>query len=162
MICDELHIERRSAVGKRRPVYEKVMRRLKPNDVFCILDIDRAYRSTIEALVELDRLRASGIHIMIVNLHVDTTTIHGRLLYTITSAYAEFERGFLSQRTKEGLAAARLRGKRLGRPPKLNTTQLKRAAKRIAAHESFARVAKDYGIAPWTLSRALTRRAATN
>lgn len=161
MMCDELHIERRSAVGKRRPVYEKVMRRLRSGDVFVIWDLDRAYRSAKDALNELDRLRESGIHIMIANLHLDTTTPHGRLLYTITSAYAEFERAFLSKRTKEGLAAARLRGKRLGRPPKLNASELKRAAKRIAAHESFARVAKDYDIAPWTLSRALSRFAAT-
>lgn len=157
MICDELHVETLSAVSRRRPVYERVLKRLKAGDVFVIWDLDRAYRSAKDALNELDRLRERGIDFLIANLHLDTTTPHGRLIYTIMSGLAEFERDTLSQRTKEGLAAARLRGKRLGRPPKLSLKQLNSARTRIAKGASIARVARDYDVAAWTLSRALRR-----
>jgi DNA invertase Pin-like site-specific DNA recombinase len=157
MIYDELHVETLSAIARRRPVYERIMRKLKPGDMFVIWDLDRAFRSAKDALIELDRLRGRGIDFLIANLHLDTTTPHGRLVYTIMGGLAEFERETLSRRTKEGLAAARLRGKRLGRPPILDEAQLKCAAERIAAHESITRVAKDYGVWPWTLSRALRR-----
>lgn len=157
MICDELHIETLSATARRRPVYQSVMRRLAPGDLFIIWDLDRAYRSAKDALNELDRLRGRGIDFLIANLDIDTTTPHGRLVYTIMGALAEFERATLSRRTKEGLEAARKRGKRLGRPPILTDTQLSKAARRIARGEFIASVAAELDVKPWTLSRSLNR-----
>lgn len=157
-ICDELYIEVLSAVSKSRPVYSKVMRKLKSGDVFVILDLDRAYRSTQDALKELDRLHERNVSIHIANLSIDTSTPYGVLIYTIVSALAEFERRLLSQRTKEGLKAAKARGKILGRPRKMTPRQLKNAARRLSeAGESLATVADRYGVASWTLSRALKR-----
>jgi DNA invertase Pin-like site-specific DNA recombinase len=157
MICDELHIETLSATARRRPVYERVMQRLRAGDVFVIWDLDRAYRSAKDALNELDRLRERGVDFLIANLDLDTTTPHGRLVYTIMGALAEFERATLSQRTKEGIAAARRRGRQLGRPPLLTVQQLRKADHRVARGEHIAAVARDFGVARWTLSRALHR-----
>lgn len=158
MICDELHIETLSAAARLRPVYGRVMRRLRPGDVFVIWDLDRAYRSAKDALCELDRLRARGVDFLIANLHLDTTTPHGRLVYCIMGGLAEYERATLSQRTREGLAAARRRGKRLGRPPKLDSAQLLEASQRLLAGRAVASVAGDFGVAGWTLTRALRRQ----
>lgn len=156
--CDELHLETLSATSKRRPVYTQVMRRLRRGDVFIIWDLDRAYRSTRDALNEIDKLNKRGIGIHIASMSIDTASPFGKLLYTFISALAEFERDLLSQRTKEGLAAARKRGKRLGRPPILSKRQLRNAARRIAkSGESFETVGKHYGVSGWTLSRALAR-----
>lgn len=157
-LCDELHIETLSAVSKARPVYDAVMQRLRPGDVFLIWDLDRAYRSAKDALNELDRLRASDIEIQIANMAIDTSTPYGQFLFTLISGLAEFERQLLSQRTREGLDAARQRGKRIGRPPKMSRAQLMAAAERIRrGGESIAGIAADYGVAGWTLSRALKR-----
>lgn len=157
-MCDELHVEKGSAVRKRRPVYSKVMRRLSPGDTFVILDLDRAYRSTKDALSELEKLRARNVTIKIANLNLDTSTPYGMLIYTFISALAEFERNLLSQRTKEGIEAARKRGKRIGRPPLLSRRKLKQAAKRVLqTGESLNKVGASYGVAGWTLSRALKR-----
>jgi DNA invertase Pin-like site-specific DNA recombinase len=157
-LCDELHIEKVSAVAKRRPVYERVIRNLEPGDKLVVWDLDRAFRSSLDALSEIEKLRARGIELQIANLHIDTSTPAGIFVYTIMSALAEFERRMLSQRTKEGMAAARKRGKRLGRPPKMSTPQLAAARLRIEVNnETVKSVAKRYGVAPWTLSRALTR-----
>lgn len=156
-ISDELHIETMSAVGRKRPVYERVIAALGPGDMLVIWDLDRAYRSAKDALNELDSLRDRGIDFHIANFHLDTTTPTGRFVYTVMSGLAEFERGTLSQRTKEGIAAARERGKRIGRPPKLTPLQLFEARCRIDAGETRTRIATEYEVAPWTLTRAIRR-----
>lgn len=157
-IADELHIETLSAVARHRPVYQLVVNRLSAGDALVIWDLDRAYRTSKDAINELDALRERGIHFHIANLHLDTTTPHGRLIYTILGALAQFERETLAQRTKEGIEAARRRGKRIGRPPKLSERQLADVRRRIAAgRETHVEIAAEYSIAPWSLTRALKR-----
>jgi len=159
-ICDELHIETVSACHTRRPVYDKALKRLKAGDMLVVWDLDRAFRSVVDALTEAEKLRGRGIHFQIANLNIDTTTPAGIFVYTMLSALAEFERRTLSQRTKEGLAAARKRGKRIGRPPVLTDTQLSDARLRIETEgHSAASVAREMGVKHWTLSRSLRRQA---
>jgi DNA invertase Pin-like site-specific DNA recombinase len=120
--------------------------------------LDRAFRSVIDAVTEAERLRAKGIEFEIANLQIDTATPAGMLVYTVMSAFAEFERRTLIQRTKEGLDAARRRGKRLGRPPKLSPDQLTDARRRLTEQRvTITSIAQQLGVAPWTLSRALRR-----
>lgn len=158
-LCDELHIETLSAATKNRPIYNKVIRRLKPGDMLVVWDLDRAYRSVIDALTEAEKLRKRGIDFKIANLQIDTSTPAGMFVYTMVGALAEFERRTLSQRTKEGLAAARKRGARIGRPPKLSTRQLKDARRRLDAGDSTVKIiAAEYDVAPWTLTRCLRER----
>lgn len=157
-ICDELHIEKLSAVSKNRPVYENIIQSLKRDDVFVIWDLDRAYRSAKDALNELDNLRERGIEIQIASLQIDTSTPHGKLIYTIISGLAEFERGVLSERTKQGLAAARKRGKRLGSPPKLTDIQIKVAKRRYEIKQAtLKKLAVQYDVHPSTISRSIER-----
>lgn len=157
-LCDELHIERLSAVARRRPVYEAVLSGLERGDTFVVWDLDRAFRSVVDAITEAERLRMRGVAFQIVNLQVDTNTPAGMLVYTVMSAFAEFERRMLGQRTREGLAAARKRGKTLGRPRKLSTDDIHRIRLRIEEQgEQLARIAPDFGVSPATLSRALRR-----
>lgn len=157
-ICDELHIEKLSAVAKKRPVYEAVIAKMCAGDIFVIWDLDRAYRSAKDALIQLDLLRERGIEIQIASLHIDTATPHGKLIYTIIGALAEFERDLLSQRTKEGLAAARKRGQRLGPPRKVSDRQLLAAKQKIETGEaSVAEIAAMHGVHPWTIYRGLKR-----
>ena len=161
--CDEVHIEALPAVSRQRPVYNEVMERLRPGDVFVIWDLDRAFRSTRDALTELEILRERDIAIHIANLNIDTATPHGLLIYTIISAMAEFERRLLSQRTKEGLAAARRRGQRLGRPPKISQAQIISAKSKIEAGQcSLQTMAKKFGVSSWTLIRNLKRLETTD
>lgn len=157
MICDELHIEKLSAVSPHRPVYEQIVASLRSGDMLVVWDLDRAFRSVIDALSEAEKLRARGVHFRIAGLNIDTSTPAGIFVYTMMSALAEFERRTLSQRTREGLAAARERGKRLGRPPVLTQEQLREAGARLRAGETRRAVAADFEVAPWTLSRALIR-----
>ncbi len=160
-ICDELHVETLSAISKTRPVYAEVIKRLEPGDVLAVWDLDRAYRSAADALNEINALSARGVGFQIVNFPLDTSTPEGYLLLTILSGMSEFERRLLSRRTKEGLAAARLRGKTLGRPRKLSPCQLAEAQRRLKNRETSLRaLAQELNVGRWTLSRALKRDGA--
>ncbi len=157
-ICDELHIEKLSATAKKRPVYEKIIGSLRSGDVFVIWDLDRAFRSAKDALNELDNLRERGIEIQIASINIDTSTPHGMLIYTFISGLAEFERRLLSERTKQGLAAARKRGQRLGPPPKMSDAQIRTAMHKIETKEaSVGEMAALNGVHPSTITRSIKR-----
>lgn len=157
-LCEELHVERLSAVSKSRAVYEEVIRMLEPGDMLVVWSVDRAFRSTVDAITEADALRARGIEFRVVTLNIDTTTADGRLAYTVVAAVAQHERERISERTKQGLAAARRRGKRLGRPPKLTKSQALRARRQIETGQaSSAELAAEFGVHPWTVTRSIRR-----
>ncbi|WP_299971722.1 recombinase family protein [uncultured Roseobacter sp.] len=156
-LCDELFIEHASGATMKRPVFDQVLKTLQEGDTLFVWDLDRAFRSTLDAIQTADALQQRGVALNIVNLQLDTRTPAGRLVYTVLSACAEFERRLISQRTKEGLAAAKRRGKRLGRPPRLSCDQLNSARLLIESGSAVKDVAKDVGIHPWSLSRAIHR-----
>lgn len=137
-VCDELYIETLSAVSRKRPYYNRALRRLRRGDMLVVLDTDRAYRNATEALVEIERLAAKGIVFCVLNFLMDTTTPEGHFALTVKLAADQLERSMLVRRTKEGLAAARARGKTLGRPRKLSPEQVLEARRTLAAKEMTA------------------------
>jgi DNA invertase Pin-like site-specific DNA recombinase len=119
-LCDELVIEKISATVKDRPKFTALLNRLKEGETLSVWSLDRAFRSTVDAIQQADKLRARGINFVIVDLNVDTATPSGMLVYSVMAAMAQFERENLIERTKQGLMAAKKRGVRLGRPPRLS------------------------------------------
>ena len=157
-LCDELHIEVLSATSKSRPVYKRIVDNLVSGDVLVVWDLDRAYRSAADALTEINALTNRGIGFRIANFPLDTTTPEGYFVLTMLSGMGEYERRILSRRTKEGLAAARVRGKVLGRPRKLSDRQIADAKRKLLAREAMrAELAREYEVGRWTLARALHR-----
>lgn len=158
-VCDRIYIEKYSARNQNRPVFQRLLTSLKAGDTLAVTSIDRAFRSTVDAIDRVEELKARGITFRILNLAVDTGTADGLFAYTVVAAVATHERMRISERTIQGLKAARKRGKRLGRPPKLAKWQLRAAAARLRdSDDSMATVAAHFGVAAWTLSRALRRR----
>ena len=155
-ICDQLHVEKLSSVAKVRPVYERVVANLKPGDTFVVWDLDRAWRSAKDALNELHNMRARGIEVQIASMSLDTGTPIGKLMFTFISGLAEFERDLHVTRTREGLEAARKRGKRIGRPPKISNRQIRAAQQKLAAGDAnIDELAAVNGVHPWTLRRRI-------
>lgn len=158
--CDQVFVEDGVSAGRtRRPVYEQVLSKLDAGDTLVVWDLDRAFRSTVDAIQEMERMRTRGIEFQIITLNIDTATPAGMLIYTIVAAMAQWEREMLRKRTVEGIAAARRRGKRLGRPPKLTPRQLRHARAEITAgRTTITAMAGSLGVAPWTLTRAMRRQ----
>jgi DNA invertase Pin-like site-specific DNA recombinase len=145
-----------SAVARERPAFKTALSVLKSGDILVIWKLDRAFRSTVEAILTLERLRKQGVEFQCVTMHIDTSTPEGRKWYRDTASWAEYERELISQRTKAGMAAARRRGVRIGRPPKLTAAQIDRAHAAIeAGRATKADLAARYGVSVRTLSRAL-------
>lgn len=159
--CDKVFIEDGvSAVKKKRPVYEQVIGLLQPGDVLVVSSLDRAFRSVLDALRELEKLHQRDIQFKSLTQNFDTTTPEGKLLYVMAAALAEWERQTLSQRTKEGLAAARKRGKTLGRPLKLEEADILTARQQLDNDplKTITSLAAELCVSPRTLTRAINRQ----
>lgn len=154
--CDELHIEHVSAVADERPVFDTVLKRLNSGDSFVVMDLDRAFRSSIDAILVAEHLRQQNVTFRILSMAIDTSTPEGELYYTIIAGYAQFERRIISRRTKEGLDAARARGVILGRRPKLTETEIRTAHARLSV-TSCAEIAASLGVSRPTLQRSFKR-----
>ena len=157
-LCDEIYVEKVSAVSKKRPVYQQVIEKLKAGDTLVVWDLDRAFRSTVDALLEAEKLRQREIEFQIVNLNVDTATPSGELIYTVMAAFAQFERTNLIKRTKEGMESARKRGVHIGRPYKLTMEEVILAHSRIQSGQStLTNMAAHFGCTRETLHQAIQR-----
>lgn len=90
---------------------------LEPGDIFLCAKTDRAFRSTMDCLQQVDVWASRGVVVALLDCGVDTTTAAGRMLVGMISCFAEFERRRISERTKEGLAAIRAQGGWVGSRP---------------------------------------------
>lgn len=157
-LCDRLYIEKLSAVAEKRPIFDKVLSELKRGDTLFVWDLDRAFRSTEDALYHEKDLRKRGIKFHAMNFDIDTATADGKYSYTVTAAAAERERKKISERTIEGLKEAVKRGVRLGPPLKLSESQVRVAMQKIEAKDaSTAEMAALYGVHPSTITRSIQR-----
>ncbi|MBL27253.1 MAG: DNA resolvase [Rhodospirillaceae bacterium] len=147
-----------SAIARDRPGMEKARRALRPGDVFVVWAIDRAFRSTREAILFLDDLLQIGIEFQSLTQLIDTRTPEGRKWYIDTASWAEYERAIISRRTREKMAHAKLAGKHVGRPYKLTRRKVMRAHDQVAREGIDIReVADRCEVAPITIARAFRR-----
>jgi len=103
----------------------------------------------------IDSLGARGVEFASLSEAIDTRSAGGRLVFHMMAALAEFERALISERTRAGLVAARRRGAKIGRPPSLTDAQITLARKLVAGGRSRSSVARDFGVAPSTVWRAV-------
>ncbi|WP_299587639.1 recombinase family protein [uncultured Tateyamaria sp.] len=125
--CDVLRIEHISAVATERPVFNAALQELRRGDTFVVVDLDRAFRSAIDAILTADQLDQRGVHFKILTFPMNTGTDEGAFVYGILALAAQLERKIIRRRTREGLAAARRRGVRLGRPAHLSDATIREA-----------------------------------
>ena len=140
--------------GKRfdRPALAERIDHARPGDRLCIIRLDRLGRSLRELLETVDGLKARGIHLISLEERLDTSSAAGELVFHVFGSIAHFERRLISERTRDGIAAARKRGRTPGRPP-LDQETVSAAEKLIAAGLSPARAAKQLGIGRATAYR---------
>lgn len=157
--CDKFIKETVSAATvKKRPKFSNLLKKMKSGDVLVIWDLDRAFRSAEDAIVQERLLRERGITIEVVIRPIDTSTALGNKEYQNRAVDAEYERRNISERTKEGLEAAKLKGKRLGRKPAMTDDELSSAKRMIDNGEAQIKdIANQYGIEPWSVTRAIRR-----
>jgi DNA invertase Pin-like site-specific DNA recombinase len=138
-----------------RPGLAACLKALQPTNTLVVWKLDRLGRDLKHLVTLVDDLRKRNIGFKVLSgsgAEIDTTTPNGRLCFGIFAALAEFERELISERTRAGLAAARARGKKGGRPRKMTKTTLQMAMAAMADPNSVAEdVAKRLGITTTTL-----------
>lgn len=151
-----------SGVDRSRPGLNEALTKLKKGDVLVVWRLDRLGRSLEHLIGLINEIGKQGAGFASLTESIDTTTAGGRLVFHMMGALAEFERGLIKERTKAGMAAAKRRGKHVGRPAKLTRQQVSHARELIASgKESRGAVAELFGVDVKTLRRALLTKTLT-
>ena len=121
--CDKIFTDKTTGKLAERPELDKALAYPREGDVFVITRLSRAMRSLKHLLTLADQLRERGVGLVVLRQHIDTTTPAGRLVFHILGAIDEFQRELIVEGTREGLDAARARGRTGGRKPKLSAAK---------------------------------------
>lgn len=158
---ERIYQEKFTGTKKDRPEFIKLLEVLQTGDKIVVTKLDRFARSTIDALTTINVLNEKGIDLVVLDMggeKIDTSTASGKLLFTVMSGFAEFEREMIIQRTQEGKAIAKQNPNyREGRKPTYTKAQLDHAMKLKETH-SFSQVEEATGISMSTLKRESRKR----
>ncbi|WP_080404081.1 recombinase family protein [Burkholderia ubonensis] len=155
--CDLLFSDHgMSGISRSRPGLTAALEALSEGDIFVVWRLDRLGRSLSHMVTLIEQLGRRSIEFVSLTEHIDTRSSGGVLMFHMMAALAQFERSLISERTRAGLAAAKERGSRLGRPSAMTPEQQEQARNRLV-FESVETVARIYGIHPRTLRRLLVR-----
>ena len=151
--CTRVFVDSSSGKGGAvRPEFDACLASLTAGDTLVVVRLDRLTRSLPQLVTLVSELRTRGVGFRSLHEGLDTTTPGGRLVFHVFAALAEFLRELLIEGTRDGLAAARARGQRLGRPPALNPDQVAQARAMLARPEnSVASIARLLGVSRSTL-----------
>ena len=121
--CEKVFVDKVSGVAAARPGIEDAIKYLRSGDTLVVWRLDRLGRSLKDLIKLVGDLEERKINFRSLQESIDTTNPGGKLVFHIFGALAEFERNLIQERTKAGLAAARARGKKGGRPKTLDKTE---------------------------------------
>ena len=165
--CEEVFIDKASGKLARRPELDKALLVAnRAGDQLVITKLDRLGRS-LEHLIELAKLLQSrDVDLVVLDQGIDTSTAVGRLFFQIIGAISEFEHALMSERTMDGLAAARARGRTGGQKPKLGPRQVKLARQMYdetgrdgKRRYTVSQIAGEFGVSRPTIYRHLGKTA---
>lgn len=160
--CDIIYNEKMTGTKRDRPELAKMLDRMTEGDTVVIESLSRLGRSTKD-LIELTELfQSKGVHLVSLKESIDTSTSTGKLLFTLMSAIAQFERDVIADRTNEGLKSARARGRTGGRP-KTDPDAVRKAIKLYNTQQYSIKEIKELtGVKKSTLYRNLPDRSELN
>jgi DNA invertase Pin-like site-specific DNA recombinase len=114
--CEQIFTEKIKRVKDQRPQLEQALTYVRPGDTLVVWRLDRLGRSLKNLLEIMSSLEERGIEFQSLTEFLDTSNPSGKLIFHLFARVAEFERAFTIERTRAGLAAARARGRKGGRP----------------------------------------------
>lgn len=121
--AERIFSDKNSGSTRKRPQLDQLLDQLRMGDVIVVTKYDRLARSLRDLLDIVEAIRERGGGFRSLAEDIDTTTPAGRLIFHVFASFAQFERERISERTREGLEAAKKRGRVGGRPPALSSAQ---------------------------------------
>lgn len=147
--------EKISGSKKDRLELDRLLDQLREGDVVVVTKYDRLSRSLQDLLSIVAKIREKGAGFRSLAEDIDTTTPAGNLVFNVFGSIAQFERERIAERTREGLAAARKRGRVGGRPPALSPERRAEVRRmRDVEGRAIAELARLFKVSPNTVRRA--------
>lgn len=152
---DIIYNEKITGTKKNRPELSKLLDRITEGDTVVVESLSRLGRSTKDLIELTEIFQSKGVNLVSLKEAIDTNSPTGKLLFTLMSAIAQFERDVIADRTREGLKSARARGRTGGRP-RADPEQVKKAVKLYKTEQySVKEIEELTGIKKSTLYRNL-------
>ncbi|WDR00859.1 recombinase family protein [Devosia sp. J2-20] len=149
--AEEVFVDKASATTREgRPKLAEAMKFARKGDVLMVTRLDRLARSVSDLHAISKELEAKGVDLIASEQNIDTTTPHGRLMFNMLGAIAEFETDLRKDRQLEGIAKAKSEGRYKGRPVTVDAKAIREA---LAAGEKPVKVAKRFNVARSTVYR---------
>ncbi|WP_044797573.1 recombinase family protein [Bacillus cereus] len=157
--CSIIYSEKFTGTKADRPKFKELLSILESGDTLVVTKLDRFARSTVDAIQTIRELFEKGVKVHVLNMGLIEDTPTGRLVFNVMSAFAEFERDMIVERTQEGKAIAKQREDfREGRPNKYSKKQIEHALGLLANKHSYKQVEEKTGISKSTLIRAKKKK----
>ena len=155
--CKKVFTDTISGAKSARPGLDEALDYMREGDVLVVTRLDRLGRTALDTLRTISALDERGTPVVMLDPSLDTRTKEGKLMVTIMSGLAEWERDLLIQRTREGVAHARAQGRVGGPKPKLSSEQAQVVKELIDGGKTISAVARAFGVSRPTIYRALER-----
>ncbi|MFV1527555.1 recombinase family protein [Phaeobacter sp. JH20_10] len=153
--AERVFADKISGSKRARPELDRLLEQLRDGDVVTVTKYDRLARSLKDLLEIVEAIRERGAGFRSLAEDIDTTTPAGRLVFHVFASIAQFERERISERTREGLASARKRGRIGGRPPALSPAQKDEVRRmRDEDHRAISEIARLFKVSERTVRRA--------
>ncbi len=160
--CEKVFTDQASGTLAQRAALDEALRYLRAGDTLVITKLDRLGRSVRNLKQIADDLQACGVGLRALTQGIDTTTPGGRLFFHMLAAIAEFEHDLIVERTQDGLAAARARGRKGGPNFKMTPTKVRQArAMYDGGQHTVQEIAETFGVSRPTIYRHLGVAQAT-
>ena len=155
--CDRVFVDKTSGKLDSRPALDAMLEQLRPGDTVVVWRLDRLGRSLRHLIDTVGELDVRGVAFQSLTEQIDTSTPAGKLIFHVFAALAEFERDLIRERTMAGLAAARARGRKGGRPTVWTPAKLRTARNMYDSGEhDVATIARVLGVSRASVYRALS------
>jgi len=159
--CVKIFTDHASGALDHRPQLDRLRDQLRTGDTVVVWRLDRLGRSLKHLIGLVEAFEAEGVGFRSLTESIDTTSAGGKLIFNIFGAMAEFERSLIRERTMAGLAAARARGRKGGRPLSMTEDKVKLARKLYDAREhTVEEIGAMLGVSRKTIYRHLGERVA--
>lgn len=152
--CTKIYTEKKSAMDQKRPELLSCLDYVRDkNDTLVVTKLDRIARSSLHLGKIIEQLQDKDVNFVVLDQHIDTTTIYGRLTFQILGSVAEFENEIRRERQKEGIQKAIRDGKKLGRKRSISTVTIKSVLDDIDSNLTISKILKKNSISNGTFYR---------
>ena len=156
-----IFVEKASTRLAQRPKLEELRKVLRDGDTIVVTKVDRLARSLLDLITIADDLRKQGVTLEVLSGTFNRSDPMGEAFFQMTGVFAQLEPDLIRQRTHEGLAAARARGRKGGRRAKLTDAQAAELRRMYAAKERTVKeIGELFGITRESVYRYVGKKAA--